>query len=839
MLKSCLDERLLDLRRAISDLLMVSSIALGALSSCHGPIVKQPEVELVEEEAKQEAILIETIPVQKIEEEGREEEEAEKVEEAFKGLRPLNPLPRVVIALWDSQYEERVEFTSAHMCAEMPLNFLGVKVEYVDLQRPLPSLVDRSDVIGILSWLPASYVLKDPIGLIRWLLHSIDVDKKFVQIGDFDFDEGEKGMSLRNGLWQRLGIYSLENWASLTYNFELIYAASSLFHFEGDIPLPLPEFIKLKIVDPDARSLLAVRNKNYPEEEYAIGVMNEKGAFISEKYLLYNVFSSGQIYKKWFVNPFRFFQLAFSIEEMPIPDPSTVAGRRAYFSHIDGDGWNNVSYVVDSKRGDPILSSKLILESVIDANPDLPVTIGPIAANLNLEWNGTENAQEIARKCLSRPQVEVGCHTYTHPFNWAFFENYTPEKESIYLSRYPGKTWQNGNWFDLGKLLETQETFYRVEDVKDRRGQKEPKTVSEQFEQHYFTPRAYALKPFDSEFEILGAIHEIDEFAPKDKPARVYQWSGNALPWADLIEMTEKAGLENINGGDPRFDFTFPSYSYVCSLARRLGSDIQVYTCASNENLYTDLWTKNFYGLATLPTTFERTESPIRVKAMNLYYHMYSGERIPSLYAIFRNLSFIRSQKIAPIPTSLYCASVDGFFSSEIVPLGEMEWIIKNRNALQTFRVDRAVFRGVDWKRSQGVIGQRHFQGSLYIYLDEVIENPVIALEQMEEGFQEPDANRPYLIESSWRVFHFLHPNPEVFTYESNGFGAGEFRWKVPLDGIYEVKLHDGRGEIVEALEASSLNRELSWTFKMSFLGPSRVEVRLKSAQEAISDGAT
>lgn len=823
---------------------IVFFLTLVTLFSCQAP-VNPPFPEIWEEikvgdgEKKDEKIQYpkdffqEKEPLEsKVEIETLLKEVEKKGIEEGKEIKTIKSVPRTVLVLWDSQYEGGTEFTLTHLYAEMPLNFLGLKAEYVDLQYPLPNLEEREDVLGILNWLPPSYIVKESRAYLQWLIDSISLGKKIAQIGDFRVEEGEKHLPLIYTLWRHLGVYPADTLAYFTYNFEVGEADPFFFYFEAGIPIPLPEFIKLRVVDPKAKTLLMLRNKNNSKESYAIAVINEKGAFIPEEYLIYNSFMGGQIYKKWLVNPFRFFKSALSIPEMPIPDPSTVAGRRAYFSHIDGDGWNNASYVIAAKGNEPLLSSEIILESIIDANPYSPVTVGPIAANLNLEWNGTKKAQEIAKKCLSRPQVEVGCHTYTHPFNWMFFKNYSLDKESRYLGRYEGKTWKGNSWFDFRKLLKTQETFYRLEDTGAEREGKEQKKLSEQLEQRYFTPRAYALKPFEAELEILGAIQEVDKFAPPGKRVKVYQWSGNTSPWADLIAMTKRAGLANINGGDPRFDFTYPSYAYVCALARRLGKNIQVYTCASNENLYTDLWTKNFYGFVTLPTTFERTETPIRIKAMNLYYHMYSGERVPSLFALFRNLSFIEKQKVIPIPTSLYCEWVDGFFSSEITQSGPLEWRVKNRKSLQTFRFDKGVFLGVDWSRSLGVIGQRHFQGSLYVYLDETDVNPLIALEQMEEGFEEPFASRPYLIESSCRVSRFSHKGTQFFECDIMGFGTLAFRWKVPSEGFYEVKLYNDKGEVVENVSLEGVKGELQWAFRTPSLSLMHMEVTSKELPE-------
>jgi hypothetical protein len=730
-------------------------------------------------------------------------------------------VPRTIIALWDSKYEEDIFFTSAHQYFELPLNFLGMKIEYVDLQKPLPHIRDRKDVLGILSWLPELYPLRLPNVLIRWLSDAMDAGKKLLLVGILRSSDPDENLALMSELWERLGIYSTDIWAALTYDYEVAYQNPELFPFEGASPLPLPGFLRLAISDPDAKAHFILQRDQH-EEQFPIVITNSKGGFAPEEYLLYTIYND-ETYKKWLVNPFRFLQLAFNLPDIPIPDPSTVAGRRAYFSHIDGDGWNNETEVIDTRGKEGIFSSEIILNQVVAASPDLPVTVGPIAANLNLDWNGSPESQEVARRLFDLPQVEAGCHTFTHPFNWSFFQDYEESKEIPFLSKYETPTWQKTPWDTMRTLFRKKETFYKTEEV--------PETSEGKEEIRYFTPRAYALKPFNLNLEIFGAIDEINLFTPPDKRVSLYQWSGDTLPWKEALNMTVKARVQNINGGDPRFDFLHPSYSYVCPLARRLGTDVQVYTGSSNENLYTNLWTENFYGFSALPTTWERTETPIRIKALNLYYHMYSGEKFPSLNALLSNLAYVRTQKIAPVPASLYCQWVDGFFSTQILAQdlgqGKQGWIIQNRGMLNNFRIDHATFKGVDFDLSEGVIGQRHFQGSLYVYLDETADTPLISLKELEASYREPDEQKPYLLDSRWRAWNLQDQGGGHFSFDAQGYGSGEMRWKVPREGIYEVRMFSDDGSR-ESQSFASRDYELSWVFAQPGLIPCHVKVRLR-----------
>lgn len=741
---------------------------------------------------------------------------------------------RVVMVLWDSKLEEDIEYTPSHLLAEMPLNFLGLKLEYIDLQSPLPDLKSRKDVIGILSWLPAYYQFPDPEKMIHWANKAIDLGKKYVLIGLYQPVDPNADIPLMNQFWDRLGVYATTSWASLTYDFKVENGAPSLFPFERDLPVPLPTFININVIDPHGKALVKIRSKSNPKLESSVVLTTSKGGFALEEYLIYLFFDGVKYNQKWFVNPFKFFQMAFDLPPYPIPDPSTIAGRRCYFSHIDGDGWNNATLVVDNRGKEAILSSEIILKEIVENSPDLPITIGPIAANLNVAWNGSLKSGEIARKFFSLPHVEMGCHTYSHPFDWRFFKNYTQKKEEPYLSRYPFTTWKSSYFDTLRKNFSRGESFYKLEEKPDSTFSltspeaETVQTVGKNLSQRYFTPRAYALKPFNLTFEILGAIDFINQFHPPGKKVEVYQWSGDTLVWKQGIALTQEAGVRNLNGGDPRCDFKYPSYAYVAPLARVLDKEIQVYTCSSNENLYTELWTNNFYGQVTLPTTFERTETPLRIKALNFYYHMYSGEKFPSLYAVIRNLAYIRTQKIAPIPASLYSRFVNGFYSANITQTGLKEWKIENRGALQNFRFDQATYQGVNFNRSKGVMGQRHYQGSLYVYLDDDEHAPIIALQELDKSFPEPIAEIPYLVESRWRCWSLTH-NKNSFSFISQGYGLGEMNWRVPEDGFYKISLLTLEGNKLESIKAKAEEGILTWSFSESALDPRKIQVTRQS----------
>jgi hypothetical protein len=175
---------------------------------------------------------------------------------------------------------------------------------------------------------------------------------------------------------------------------------------------------------------------------------------------------------------------------------------------------------------------------------------------------------------------------------------------------------------------------------------------------------------------------------------------------------------------------------------RQVGRQWQTYTSASNENLYTNLWTGPFYGFRHVIETFENTEKPRRVAPVNVYYHYYSGERVASLASLRHVHDWVMRQPLARLFTSEYLAIVDGFRTARIAREAP-GWRVWDHGALRTVRFDdtRAV---VDLARSQGVLGFVHHQGSLYVHL----AGPEPALIVL--GDRPPRS--PYVVQASHRV---------------------------------------------------------------------------------------
>jgi len=688
-------------------------------------------------------------------------------------------LPRTILVIYQSKKDEDIFWTEAHKMAQMPLNHLGYNMRFHRLENGLPDLSQMPNVHGILTWFAESR-MENPAAYIKWATKAITKHhKKFVVIGNSGFEENLQGKStpieMKNQFWKYLGLTDVDQYYNITFDVKVAHINRQLMGFEHRLRSPLPIFKQMEKINDTAVSHLALFKPEVPDSLSHLIITHLNGGYIASDFThFYQKGKDGEYKNLWYINPFKFFRLAFGTEIMPKPDTTTINGRRIYYSHIDGDGWRNVTEILKYKKS-RLFSSEVILKEIIRKYPDLPLTVAPVVGDIDPNWYGSEEALRIARDIFKESNVEAGSHTYSHPLQWDFFNDKNiNKKEAPFLTFYPYKkskvTKGIGRVFGITRLKPN--TYQNGQNLSKKN--KEKQSLG-----HYSIPRAYAVKPYSTSLEIKGSVDFINKLLPKGKRTEVVQWSGNTLPYLDALKICEEINVRNLNGGDTRFDREFPSYSAVSPLGRSVGKYWQVYASNSNENTYTDLWTDRFFGFRFLVRTFRNTETPIRIKPLNIYYHMYSGEKLSSLNALKRNLNYVRSQPLIPVSTSHFAGVVDGFNRIKIKKIGKNRWQFYNRGLLQTIRFDHSTFKAVDFTRSKGIIGQIHFQGSLYVHLDPAVEHPILKIKNISQSHQVDRAKKAYIIDSKWLIKNFKSFSNGL-KMQVSGFGDGDMRIYIP-----------------------------------------------------------
>jgi polysaccharide biosynthesis protein PelA len=712
----------------------------------------------------------------------------------------VEPIRREILAVYDSREEPRPDQTRVHRFAEMPLNHLGFVVSYWDISAGLPDAQRTENIRGVIYWLRRS----PQRSFYEWGREQVLHGVRMVVIGDSG-PATPAALADANNMFAEIGFGLGGDSVDLTYNARVLQR-DALIGFERALDPVLPPFPIVGTFGSDVASHLVLEHRD-GETVLASSVVltSNRGGYAANGYFIYEEPASRLT--KWIVDPFAFFRKAFGVEAMPVPDVTTLSGRRIWFSHIDGDGWNNVSSV-EAHQDKPTIAATVVLRDLIVPYPDLPVAVGVIGADVDERYGPPEAGRQTARELFALPQVEVATHTYTHPYQWSFFESYDRALEL----RLVGPDESDWRSMILERLRQLARRLFPG--LARKSYENEAKIADED------PPRAFSEFPFDLDQEVRGAITAAEELAPEGKRGTLYLWSGGAEPFAAAIAETRRLGLRNLNGGDSRFDTDFPSISYLAPVSRIVGTERQIYAGNANDYIYITDGGGRDHGFLHLESTINATETPRRLKPVNVYYHMFAGERPAQVAAVRHHLDNARQASITPIAAAHYAAIADGFFTTEMLALGDSSWLIQHRGALQTLRFDDAADLAVDFSRSVGVLGQHKHGGSLYVALDEAFDEVIVAL-----GPQTPEPTvAAHLIEGRW-AFRDLRRQECGFTVTAKGYGTGQMTWGGLRPGGYRVTARQARTAVWEEIAEVGDDGRLAVTADADAITPVEIEV--------------
>ncbi|MFA4873956.1 MAG: hypothetical protein WC956_01180 [bacterium] len=380
---------------------------------------------------------------------------------------------------------------------------------------------------------------------------------------------------------------------------------------------------------------------------------------------------------------------------------------------------------------------------------NLPVSASVIIGDI-VQTHGNEKARlvETAKKIFALPNVEPASHGWAHPLIW------TAKGRKMALA-LPGYTYSPEN-------------------------------------------------------EIGNSIKYInDNLVPAGKKTDLFFWTGNCRPDYDALKYVSDNSILAINGGDTRLDNAYPSYTYVAPLFHHVEDLIQDFSSNANEIVYTNIWTGPFYGFRYAIETYKRTESPMRIRPIDVYYHYFSMEREISAEALTQVYDWTLAQEIAPVFASDYLKNLKGFLSAKIERADADRWIISETGDLRTVRFDN--YEGyVDLERSSGVLGFVSYQGSLYVHLDNG--------ERAEIALTKTRPSRAYLVKANGLVRGWKSA-AGTLSFELHAIGRAQFtigglkaghRYKVDLIGkSFDIDSNDS-GEL--SLSQELLKNRFEWT---------------------------
>lgn|GEM_PF-1303383 len=586
---------------------------------------------------------------------------------------------REVIAFWDSSEVEENEYTFSpiHFYLESVFNHYGLRLKYLDVNAPLPAwLNNKKDFLkyaGAVSWFTDN-TMREAQSYMAFLESAKASGLPLLLMGEpgFHFETPQKIRSkeILIDFWNKLGMkYNGAYYSNpLLMQMEILSKKESDVQFERDFDGELPGFWGLSVQDKQLMPWLKTTTKEVKNVEFHPLVVGEKLAIIQRGF---EIFTNTLDYKvQWRVNPFAVIKKLFISTSWPIPDVTTLCGRRAAFAHIDGDGFINVSLIDKKSYSGEIIANQIIKKY------EFPTTVSVVTAEVDPRYLGNKETLSIMKELFGLPYVEAASHTFRHPLSWE--KNPNNREKDIYLN-------------DKDILTHTG-------------------------------PIVAYLKekgPINYKDEISHTFDFINTNLLENKKSNVLLWTGSCRPPKEALDLVDREGILHMNGGDGRYDNSYPSYAGLSSLYRKIGGSLQVYSAFANENIYTNLWAGPYSGFRNVIESFENTEKPFRVKPINIYYHFYSGERVSSLKALDEIYSYLFKQEVTPIFASDYIKMVRGWESVRIHRVNKLEFKIEDYGSSRTLRLDldKGEVLYPDYGGSRNVVGHRREGNSLYITL--------------------------------------------------------------------------------------------------------------------------
>lgn len=582
----------------------------------------------------------------------------------------------LVLYGWDEATAEKpmawpVDTTVAELL-QTPLEWLGYEIEYLNIGKsPLPAeLPERFAGVIVDSEIDIPALQEHAVA--DWLLQAKQAKRLLLFVGGFPFTQDDVIAKLKSSLGLRGTCHAVAKPSEITVE----SSATGMMNFEVEAQPRSSSYLDLKAPE-DATVSLSLKAR-HPEGSWARFdplFTTSWGGMWLDPYVIRRASADSS---PFYADPYKF--LAEWLQPLgvfPVPDTSTRDGRRIFYSHIDGDGFGSVAEF----KGHP-LCAEVIRDRVLKVFP-FPITVSVIQAEIQGDARGIDRESafltQVAKEIFALPNVQAASHSYSHPYIW--------EPKDSNPGRYPEPC--------LGMKTE---------------------------------PRFPEL---DYGREIMGSVKFInDTLLPPGKRCDLFLWSGNCRPGPIALRTVRELGLENLNGGNTIISRMYPGMAGIAPRTMEWDGELQVNASNQNEFMYANGFNGPFYGgFADVIDTFERTETPRRVKPVNIYYHFYSATYLSSQRALEKIYRWAAEQKLHSMTAVEFVKMTRDSRSTRIFKAGPNHWRLVNEGRQRTFRYP-AVQGVPDLARSTGVTGWTRHGDQILLHTrgqaetDLVLSNP-------------------------------------------------------------------------------------------------------------------
>ena len=598
-------------------------------------------------------------------------------------LGPVKEKPRRLLVLFGhvlAESESAESFAADTFTAERlqtPLEWMGYEVDYVNVGKVSPAVQLDGRYAGIIldTHLQLPYAGEE--WYVDWLLAHRQRGLKLIFCGNYPLAQDLQ----RARLFKGLGCWGSFVQVPAPQQVELRTVDKSMMDFEAKTTAHPAEVQDTRAPD-GAQVYLSVTSRDAAANVIQFDPVYtcSWGGALLDPYATFQVSADDQAS---LFNPFAFLEKLFPPASLPAPDTSTRNGRRIFYSHIDGDGFQ-----VLTKFAGQQVCGEIVRDEILKKYP-FPVTVSLIEANImgledGQKASDRERLEPVARDIFQMPNIQAASHSYSHPYVWI-------DNDEEYIPQY-----------------ESRQMVLR---------------------------KGFEVKRIDAEREVAGSVAYVNSLCPPGKRAEIMLWSGNCRPSPEALRVCDRLGIENMNGGGAPVTRRHPFLANVEPRTMQWDGELQIYGAHQNEFVYTKNWRGPFYGgFAQVIESFDLTEKPRRLKPVNIYYHFYSTATEGAMAALKKVHDWSLAQPLHSVTAREYAAISRDSHRLRIFTAGPQRFVIAGNGSQRTFRLPA---RGPlpDLAASSGITGWVQEGNALYIHTDgrpcvtlALAENPAVPL---------------------------------------------------------------------------------------------------------------
>lgn len=574
-------------------------------------------------------------------------------------------IPRHVLVIhgWNSVETEKppswpIDTITAYLL-QTPMEWLGYEADYLDIGREELPLEPAGKYAAILFDPDVDIPFEKELAAAEWLLKAKEKNIPLLVAGALPFESEDALRLVARGLGLRGSLEAVPKISGAT----LTKVEHAMVMGETTVQPRQTMFHDLSAPE-GAQVLIGLQGRAVDGKlvHYDPLFLASWGGMWLDPYLSFGASANTSLF---YADPYKVMAALLGKNgPVPAPDTTTRDGRRLFYSHIDGDGFVTESTL----RGRP-LCGELVRDRILKKYP-FPVTVSVIEAEVRALVEGMDEGDvgkftAVARSIFALPNVQAATHSFSHPYCWDPAD-------------------PNPGGYDTPNLtLRSSVGYDHIDPVR----------------------------------EIRGSTEYINrDLLPPDKRVELMLWSGNCRPGTVALAACREMGLENMNGGNTIVGRRYPGLSGVAPRVMPWGDDLQLYAANQNEFMYANGWQGPFFGgFADVADTFERTESPRRLKPVNVYYHFYSATSLSALRALEKIHDWCASHELHSVTAVQYARMVRDARRTRIFELGPRHWLLVNQGDLRTFRLPAYLGRP-DMARCKGVTGSHVHQDAVYIH---------------------------------------------------------------------------------------------------------------------------